>query len=358
MKNVKNWIVATLAGALALSIVTGVVAQRQDGVTVELLVWQDTTDPERHYVSARLAGGSWRTHGTVEVELDQTTDSGRWRYGKHSFDAPVVATCASGIAVPRPEGNRELVEDCERLLELRDEFERYWYDFMSGEESVQDLNWRANLPMRNWTGVTIGGTPRRVTKLELSGIDLGGEVRPSLGDLTGLRELRLDNVGLNYGLPSKLAQLKNLTHVYLGGNSLEGCVPSFLWTVEHNDIATLGLPDCGLPLFLPTNDILPIVGEYRQLLKGGTYRYYGLVFDIPPGSQVWLNLERDDIPEEVGHLSFWLEVPRFESQDSRCEFPCGSYLGIDGVHAEEAIRGGGVGWLFDDIVESLWHDSR
>ena len=92
MKSIKNWIIVILTGALALSVVTGVVAQPRGGVNVELLVWQDTANPEQHYVTTRLAGGSWPPHGTVSVDLNRATPDGRWRYGKHTFELSVLAT--------------------------------------------------------------------------------------------------------------------------------------------------------------------------------------------------------------------------------------------------------------------------
>ena len=113
-----------LAGALALSIITGVAARSEGGVTVELRVWQHVTHPDRHYISARLTDGSWRMLGTVPLELDDgTSRSGMWRYGTHTFDLPVEPTCTSGIAVLDPSVHPELVDDCRQLLALRE-----WFD--------------------------------------------------------------------------------------------------------------------------------------------------------------------------------------------------------------------------------------
>ena len=335
MKNIKNWIIVILAGALALSIVMGGVAQTRGAVTVELLVWQDTTDPERHYVTTRLAGESWRTREAVSVALDQETSNGRWRYGKHTFELAVVATCYTGIAVPDPTENNELMEDCKLLLGLRDWFDPVEHDFYTGEMSTVVLNWSAEIPMRLWTGVTVGGTPRRVTKLELTGMALDGEAGPQLGNLTGLRELRLDNTGLQETLPSKLAQLTNLTHVYLGGNLLKGCVPSSLWTVAHNDIATLGLPDCGPPT---------VVDSHGARLTEGTYVYGGTVFDIPEGAVLWLS---ERVPED-SFTEFYLQRgPATGSNKTP------GTLGISGGEEEERSTSDR---LFDLIVESIWID--
>ena len=61
-----------------------------------------------------------------------------------------------------------------------------------------------------------------MTKLHLAASDLGGELSGLLGDLTGLRELRLEDNRLGGSIPSKLLRLSALTHLYVAGNNLEG----------------------------------------------------------------------------------------------------------------------------------------
>ena len=56
-----------------------------------------------------------------------------------------------------------------------------------------DLNWRAATAITpEWEGITVGGVLPRVTKLQLSDRGLQGELWGWLGNLTELRELRLD----------------------------------------------------------------------------------------------------------------------------------------------------------------------
>ena len=52
--------------------------------------------------------------------------------------------------------NPGLVDDCEVLLSAR--------DTLAGSAT---LNWSADTPIAHWDGVTVGGTPRRVTELNL-----------------------------------------------------------------------------------------------------------------------------------------------------------------------------------------------
>ncbi|MCY3506258.1 MAG: hypothetical protein OXH41_08860 [Chloroflexi bacterium] len=70
-------------------------AQEADTATVEVRVWQNVGDLEDIRISARPAGGSWRTLGTIPLPLDETTESGTFRYG--DIDLPVSLP---GRAVP------------------------------------------------------------------------------------------------------------------------------------------------------------------------------------------------------------------------------------------------------------------
>ncbi len=340
MKSVKNWTIVILAGALALSIAMGVVAQSEGGVTVELLVWQDTTDPERHYVTTRLAGQSWGAQEAVSVALDRGTSNGRWRYGKHTFELSVLATCSSGIAVPNPTENPGLIEDCEHLLKLQEGLS-VDQSFESAFFLPAPLNWSADRPMASWTGVTVGGTPRRVTKLELSDLEMYGvlvSLSGSLAGLTELRELRLEHNGLTGSFPSKLGQVTRLTHLYLGGNDLTGCVPPSLQFVPNNDLALLNLPVCGPPMDVVLDDR----GNALHALTEGTYRLRGWTFDVPP------------LPPGLELRAAYYEP----EPESFIRFTLASetlYHGILDVVGGEPNR-----WapdqVLDRIQESLWYD--
>ncbi len=183
-----------------------------------------------------------------------------------------VVNCSSGVAVPTPTTNTELVEDCESLLKAKDRL-----------AGTAILNWSAGKPMSQWEGVTVAGTPQRVTKLELASSGLTGELSALLGDLTSLTHLRLTDNSLTGRIPSKLEQLTALTHLHLANNSFTGCMPTSLQDVSNNDLASLSLPGCTPP---------QAVHKQRNLLdlEGGqtvSYRLYdetpALVLDLPEG---------------------------------------------------------------------------
>ncbi len=256
-----------------------------------------------------------------------------------------VVSCSSGFAVANPETNTELVGDCESLLGFRETI-----------RGTSKLNWTAWKPMSDWMGVTVSGTPQRVTGLNLADLGLNGQLSGLLGNLTGLTDLRLDGNALTGMLPSKLGQLTNLTTVSLSGTSFTGCAPAVLRRVATNDVATSGLDDCGAPTDLET--------FYRPtVLAPGTYRLdlgdTPLVFDIPPGAQLTFR-------------GVTLSTP-----DTALGPPKGGDVGIILRNAAPtALIGLDVKWLgewsrryegnqpnaaldeiFDRIIESMWRGS-
>ena len=58
--------------------------------TVEVRIWQDVDDSGAIFVSARPAGGSWRTLGTARLLLDDGISSdGRFRFGDIALEVPL-----------------------------------------------------------------------------------------------------------------------------------------------------------------------------------------------------------------------------------------------------------------------------
>ena len=172
-----------------------------------------------------IGGLTWTSSDTAVVSV---SDRGRVQAlspgtatiivtsGEISGTATVEVTprvsCADGGAVADA-ANTGLVADCEALLAAR--------DTLAGTAS---LNWSLDTPITGWDGVTVGGTPPRVTGLALVQKQLTGEI------------------------PSALASLSNLGSLRLDKNQLTGCIPPGLRDVASNDLAGLSLPFCDVLL--------------------------------------------------------------------------------------------------------------
>ncbi len=194
-------------------------------------------------------------------------------------------TCTETTLGADPAANRGLAADCDALLGAK-----------ATLAGMVTLNWSASTAIGSWEGVTVAGTPKRVTNLNLGALGLTGTIPAELGLLTGLRGLwlsgnqltgplptelgnlsRLTGLGLSGnrltgGIPVGLGRLTNLTslwlqrnrldgaipaelgnlaslrELYLGGNTLTGCLPPALKSVATNDLASLGLDDCAASL--------------------------------------------------------------------------------------------------------------
>ena len=280
--------------------------------------------------------------------------------GKPHIGATVVETefevkdCSSGIAVTNAATNTELVGDCESLLGLRDTI-----------RGTAKLNWTAGKPMSEWMGVTVSGTPQRVTGLNLADLGLDGELSGLLGELTGLTTLNLSGDALTGMLPSKLGQLTNLTTVSLTGTDFEGCAPPVLRTAVTNDVTQT---DCGAPLGL---------AEWLTVhMPAGAYTFPphpdrpqpGVVFDIPPDSGLrfrglaYISLNPDET-RHVGPIGLF-----FTNAENTVSF------GIDIYSMKELPRrfddaftseGTASGYskseydaIIDRIIESVWRGAE
>jgi len=86
-----------------------------------------------------------------------------------------------------------------------------------------------------WTGVRCDNTTHRVTELfvaedTLPKVPTGdkflqGTIPESIGLLTSLTNLQLDNNNLTGSIPNSIGSLTNLIYLYLQGNRLSGAVP-------------------------------------------------------------------------------------------------------------------------------------
>ena len=151
-----------------------------------------------------------------------------------------VAGCAAGTAVPRPEANPGLVQDCETLLIVQAQL-----------VGVGGLGWTTDRPLKDWDGVLLGDPrlgvyqpPLHVRRLMLRGRGLRGEIPPELTQLTQLAWLDLSGNHLEGEIPPALGALTDLEVLNLSGNYLSGCIPPTLYQVPDHDLARLELPDC------------------------------------------------------------------------------------------------------------------
>ena len=68
-------------------------------VNVEVRVWQRVSDANALYISARPEGGSWRTLGTIPIDMSGLSGSRAYRYGDITVTVPRAGTTAAVVEV-------------------------------------------------------------------------------------------------------------------------------------------------------------------------------------------------------------------------------------------------------------------
>lgn len=148
---------------------------------------------------------------------------------------------------------------------------------------------------------------------QLSSLDLGRNKLSEVSfpvlllQMTTLRFLYLDSLGLKGTIPSEIGKLNKLEQLYLGSNSFSGSLPTEmqgLTSIEGFQVNTNNLE----------GDIFNIVGSWPVLknLDFGNNDFIGKIPTNLPSSLVSLRLDRNSIsgslPTELGALKFLKSV--------------------------------------------------
>ena len=215
--------------------------------TVVKNIWTDSAGGSPQYTITDLSAGT-----QYEVQLRAVDRSGE----PVAWSASVTGTpttpsvCVTGGAVTAVI-DAGIISDCESLLAAR--------DILAGNGS---LNWSPSTPIKDWDGVTVGGTPPRVVGLSVNSRALDGTIPAGLGDLTGLQRLHLLENRLTGPIPAELGKLANLQSLDLGENRLTGQIPVNL--ARLSNLRSLDLSDNRLTGEIPSQ--LGRLAELQDLL--------------------------------------------------------------------------------------------
>ncbi|KAG7560006.1 Protein kinase domain, partial [Arabidopsis thaliana x Arabidopsis arenosa] len=110
--------------------------------------------------------------------------------------------------------------DRQALLEIKSQ--------VSEEKRVVLSSWNHSFPLCNWKGVTCGRKHKRVTSLDLRGLQLGGVISPSIGNLSFLISLNLSGNSFGGTIPQEVGNLFRLEHLDMSLNFLGGGIPTSL----------------------------------------------------------------------------------------------------------------------------------
>ncbi|KAK9153533.1 hypothetical protein Sjap_001013 [Stephania japonica] len=138
-----------------------------------------------------------------------------------------------------------------------------------------------------WQGVVCGRRHQRVVALELAGSSLVGWISPSIGNLSFLHSINLQNNSFHGRIPKEISKLSRLRSLVLSNNSLGGDIPS-------------NLSHCFLlnELYLSYNSLTgKIPTELGTLSKLVTLTFFNnnLTGGIPPSLGNLSNLEKMNV---------------------------------------------------------------
>ena len=264
---------------------------------------------------------------------------------------PDVQACSNGIAVPEPELNPGLVRDCRVLLTAR--------EILIGNYDRPDnkplITWRVDVPLSEWDGVTVSGSPARVRGLAVKTVSGGrgpliGTIPPELGLLSKLEVLDLgDGHWLNGPVPGELGRLSALKFLNLSNNPLSGPIPAelgalsnleFLWVENHcltgsipRELGQLGkLRILGLTSGMCGEDTL--TGEIpRELGQLASLEFLDLSGNLLTGP----------IPPSLGSLPNLFNLDLSENQLSGAiPRELGSLSKLTGLHLEDNALTGAI----------------
>ena len=257
-----------------------------EGVTGEVLHENDDTVGTNPLIVADLQPGVY----TIEATTYEQGVTGKFR-----LEIKVISNageqCLYGRAVHDPDTNQALFNDCVVLLEAKNIL-----------EAEPPLNWSADVPMEEWEGVTLGGSPQRVTGLHFKDRGLKGEIAAELDYLWGLEELDLTGNRLTGGMPH-LGNSRSLEFLNLGANRLSGEINRG-WSMP-SELEVLYLYNNKLSGEIPSQ-----LGDLENLAALGLDGN-GLSGEIPPELGKLSNLDKmhlsdnrlvGDIPDELGDI--------------------------------------------------------
>ena len=144
------------------------------------------------------------------------------RDGRSVAHGQSQSSCVTGGAVSA--GNAGLSQDCEALLDS--------LDTLPG--SSTSLNWSDSRSISQWTGVSLGGSPQRVTSIKLMRQNLDGSIPADIGRVEKLVDLWLYHNSLQGPIPADLGNLAELRTLMLGWNNLSGQIPDTLNNLTLN----------------------------------------------------------------------------------------------------------------------------
>ena len=254
--------------------------------------------------------------------------------------------CSTGELVENPSSNAGLVSDCEVLLELSEHWSSSAAVESWGTDSAENIN--------SWKGVTI--TDKRVTKLELPGKELSGNIPERIGRLSHLQTLDLSSNTLTEEIPESLRYLASLQTLNLSDNSLSGPIPEELSDLES--LRTLDLHKNQLTDSIPASlgrlAYLESLKLQHNKLTGAIPEQLADISSLPKIETMNLSMNclLGPVPTGLARVTIaWGNLFGTANDNPNCDDPCSDGTFVSSV--PQIVRGVVASPLVDDC-RALW----
>ena len=217
--------------------------------------------------------------------------------------------CATDGAVASPDNNEDLVSECEVLWGLKNRL-----------VGTGSLNWSPSTLINSWDGITVGGSPARVTRLELrvrGSTRVTGQLPAALGELANLEVLAIygastddgEPISLTGSIPAELGNLTKLSELTLHQHEISGTIPAALGNLSKLEKLQLNFTQIGgsIPASLGNLSKLKTLSLYDNDLSGTLPAELGRLGNL---QTLNFNLNRvtGSIPAQFGNLSSLLTL--------------------------------------------------
>ncbi|KAJ4891491.1 putative LRR receptor-like serine/threonine-protein kinase [Raphanus sativus] len=175
---------------------------------------------------------------------------------------------------------------------------------VSANNRLALVSWNDSTPLCQWKGVTCGRKHKRVTGLDLGGLQLGGIISPAIGNLSFLRSLNLEENSFGGTIPKEVGKLSRLQQLNMSYNNLKGVIPTSLSNCSR--LVTLVLTSnnlvSGLPSELGSLSSLESLLLSINNLSGRFPTSLGNLTSLEEVSIAYNNME-GEVPKTIGRLT-------------------------------------------------------
>ncbi|XP_023639072.1 probable LRR receptor-like serine/threonine-protein kinase At3g47570 [Capsella rubella] len=234
--------------------------------------------------------------------------------------------------------------DRQALLEFKSQVSQGKKDVLS--------SWNNSFPLCSWKGVRCGHKHKRVTLLDLNGLQLGGVISPSIGNLSFLISLKLSDNSFGGTIPQEVRNLFRLKHLNMSYNFLGGGIPVGLFNCSR--LVELSLFSNHLGEGVPSE-----IGSLRKLvlldlgqnnLKGKLPASLGNLTSLMEVSFTDNSIE-GEVPDDIARLT-QMEALQLSSNKFSGSFPPSIY-NLSSLVFLNIFRSGFSGSLKPDLGHLL-----